>query len=123
VDLYLGQFLENETIQEWFMTEVQFYHQLFLRLMDYLSEKAIEENDLDLAISNLELLKAKDKLYEPAYSLLMKIYYQQGNLGMLRQVYQQCQQVMERQLNSSVSEDIKSLYQQLLNRENGSTQV
>lgn len=100
------------------MSEVQFFHQHYIHVMEHLSAEAIKDNDLDLAITYLEQLIAKDQLYEPAYRSLMKIYYQMGNLGMLQQVYQQCQQVMERQLNSTISEDLQMLYQQMLNREN-----
>ena len=117
VGLYQGRYLENEAMQEWFMSEMQFYHQRFIQAIENLAEDALKRNDVEQAITYLEQLIARDILYEPAYGRLMQIYAQGVNMGMVKQVYQQCQQAMDQQLGTSASDDIQALYHQLIGKD------
>ncbi|MFZ3150509.1 MAG: BTAD domain-containing putative transcriptional regulator [Anaerolineaceae bacterium] len=113
--LYQGRYFENEMVQEYCVAEEQYYHEIYLRTMDVLIERAMQQNDLESALNHTRTLLARDPLWEPAYRRLMVIYHRMGNQSMVQQTFKQCQQVMSRQIGSSVSAETQALLEELLN--------
>jgi len=113
--LYRGRYFENDPIQEYFIFEEQYYHQLYLHLMDKLIQNALDTNAYEQALDYAHALVTRDPLWEPAYRYLMQIYARMGNRSMVLQVYQQCQEALYRQLGSSVSTETRALADELIN--------
>jgi DNA-binding SARP family transcriptional activator len=114
--LYHVRFFENETIQEWFVSEEQYYHQQYIHAMEALIDRDLEAGNFEIALDHTSQLIARDLLWEPAYSKLMDIYQRMGNLGMVQQVFQQCQMVTQQNLNSDVSAEFRRHYDELMGR-------
>jgi DNA-binding SARP family transcriptional activator len=113
--LYRGRYFENNPIQEYFIFEEQYYHELYLHLMDKLIQNALDTNAYEQALDYAHALVTRDPLWEPAYRNLMRIYARMGNRSMVLQVYQQCQEALYRQLGSSVSSETRALAEELTN--------
>ncbi|HOE34162.1 MAG TPA: BTAD domain-containing putative transcriptional regulator [Anaerolineaceae bacterium] len=114
--LYQGRYFENEAAEEFFIAEGQYYHEQYLRVMDQLIASAAEAADWEKALSHCRTLLNRDPLWEPAYRSLMTIHHRMGNPGGLLQTYQQCQQVLMRELGSGVSAETQTLYHELSGR-------
>jgi LuxR family maltose regulon positive regulatory protein len=114
--LYQGRYFENEMIEEWFVSEEQYYHQQYIRVMEVLIDRALENGNFETALDYTNQLIARDMLWEPAYSKLMGIYQRMGNIGMVQQVFQQYQLVMQQSLNSNVSVEFQRMYDELMHR-------
>lgn len=116
VALYQGNYFQNELIQEWLTAEVQYYQQLYIQTMQKLIDQALQDNELERAMTYTHSMLGRDALWEPAYRTLMSLYHRQGNQGMVQQVYQQCQQVFTRQLGTDISPETHALYDELMDR-------
>ncbi len=116
VALYQGNYFQNELIQEWLTAEVQYYQQLYIQTMQKLIDQALQDNELERAMTYTHSLLGRDALWEPAYRTLMSLYHRQGNQGMVQQVFQQCQQVFTRQFGTDISSETQALYDELMGR-------
>ena len=114
--LYRGRYFENETIQEWFVSDEQYYHQLNISTLEMLIDQKMAQDNLETALVYANQLIAWDMLWEPAYGRLLTIYHRMGNLGMVQHVFQQCHQVMAQKLDSDVSPEFQDLYDELMNK-------
>jgi DNA-binding SARP family transcriptional activator len=115
--LYRGRYFDNEPVQEYFVFEEQYYHELYLHLMDKLILHFLEKNAFNQALDYARTLLNRDPLWEPGYRSMMQIYACMGDHDMVLQSYQQCQEVLYRQLGSSVSAETRALAERLLNNE------
>jgi DNA-binding SARP family transcriptional activator len=84
--------------------------------MEVLIDRALENGNFETALDYTNQLIARDMLWEPAYSKLMGIYQRMGNIGMVQQVFQQYQLVMQQSLNSNVSVEFQRMYDELMHR-------
>lgn len=114
--IYQGHYFQNEIVQEYLVAEEHHYHQLYIRLMEQLIEKAMQAHDLERAMAFAYFLLNQDPLWEPAYRTLMTIHHRMGNSGLVQQTYQQCQELLQRQLDSPVSEETHALFEELMGR-------
>lgn len=112
-ELYRGYYFENDPIQEYFILEEHYYHELYLRLMDKLIQDALGEGTPNQALSYAQVLIARDPLWEPGYRYLMQAYARLGNRAMVLQTFQQCQEVLSRQLGSAVSAETQAMLDEL----------
>jgi DNA-binding SARP family transcriptional activator len=109
VDLYCGYYYENESIQEWLSAAAQYFHQRFTSAAEKLIDIYMAEDDFENALSLTQELLKRDPCWEPAYRKQMCIYHRLGNRSMVQLTFEQCQQILQQQLNSDVSEETRDL--------------
>jgi len=118
-ELYSGNFLQNESAQEWFIAEEQYYYQKYLVLVNNLIDHAMESKEFEEALDLCTSIISRDKFNESAYRYQMQIYHNMGNDQLVRLVYQQCQQNIDQEFGREVSPETKKLYENLLNDRRG----
>ena len=111
--LYRGYYFENDPIQEYYVLEERYFHELYLRIMDELIQDAFNRNEPNQALDYAQVLLAHDPLWEPGYRYLMQAYAKLGNHAMVMQSFQQCQEVLTRQLGSAVSAETQAMFAEL----------
>ncbi len=111
--LYKGRYFEHELMQEYAVAEEQYYHERFIKAMESLLDHALLERNLEDALGYARGILARDPLWEPAYRKIMVIQHQLGNQSLVQQAYQQCQQVLKRQMDAAVSEETQTLWEEL----------
>jgi ATP/maltotriose-dependent transcriptional regulator MalT/DNA-binding SARP family transcriptional activator len=115
VQLYQGHYFSDSLMQEWLMIEEQFYHRQFLIAADRYIEHLLEEGNYENALNITHKVLNEDNLWEPAYRAQMTIYQQTNRPGMVRKVFNQCQEVFQSQIQSQVSQKTIEHYHQLIN--------
>ncbi len=98
------------------MAEGQYYHERYLRVMDLLIQSAMNAGDWEKALNFSKTLLSRDVLWEPAYRSLMVIHHRMGNPGSVLQVFQQCQQALNRGIGRGVSAETETLLNELSGR-------
>ena len=111
--LYRGRFLEGEVTQEWYASEEQYFHQLYLETSRRVIEQYIKEGKLERALDQAAQALKTEPLFEAGYGYQMKVYALLENPAMVSQVYRQARQVFERFYGEEPSEDLVRLYQRL----------
>jgi len=91
----------------------RYFHELYLRIMDELIQDAFNRNEPNQALDYAQALLAHDPLWEPGYRYLMQAYAKLGNHAMVLQSFQQCQEVLTRQLGSAVSAETQAMFAEL----------
>jgi DNA-binding SARP family transcriptional activator len=114
VQLYHGRYFENEAVGQYFVAEGQYYHERYLHTMDQLIQVAIKSDEWEKALNYSRTLLSRDALWEPAYRSLMLIHHRMGNPGSVLQVFQQCQQTLNREIGSGVSAETQTLFTELM---------
>lgn len=113
VMLYQGHYFEDSCVQEWLMSEEQYYHQQFLLASERLTRQLIETEAYEKALAITHMVLAQDGTWESAYRSQMLIFHAMGRPSMVGEVFQRCQDVYRRQFDSDVSPETANLYQAL----------
>lgn len=114
LNLYEGRYFQDSYVQEWLVVEDQYYHQQFLLASEKLVTRLINQKQYEKALDYTYKILHMDRLWEPAYRSQMKIFHDLGRLSMVREVFQQCQDVLESELGSAVSPATRELYNHLM---------
>jgi len=114
INLYQGRYFQDSYVQEWLVVEDQYFHQQFLLASEKLVARLINQEQFEQALDNTYKVLNVDRLWEPAYRSQMKIFHNLGRHAMVREVYQQCQDVLEREMGNAVSPKTRELYHNLL---------
>jgi LuxR family transcriptional regulator, maltose regulon positive regulatory protein len=118
VKLYQGAYFADCFMQEWLTIEEQYYRQQFLRSAERLCKWLISENQLEKALEISYKILGEDPLAESIYCLQMIIFHEMGRDSMVRSVFKHCQETFQNELQSSVSEETRQLFQELLAEDN-----
>ena len=116
LNVYRGDLLPEDLYEEW--TE-PWRHELFeMRntLLLEVSRLYDDQRRFDLAIERLEQLIHADSLHEQAHLRLMMIFVASGKRDRALRQYQYCRKAFARELAASPSDEIETLYQQILGR-------
>jgi len=115
IELYGGRLLEGESLQEYFMPEVQYYHRLYLESLGKVIEAAIQNQEFDQALELSNRLVRQEPLLEVGYEYQMRVYHELGNYAMLRKVFRQALDVYCKEYGpGSEPEELRKLYEKLI---------
>lgn len=115
IELYGGRLLEGESLQEYFMPEVQYYHRLYLESLGKVIEAAIQNQEFDQALEFSNRLVRQEPLLEVGYEYQMRVYHELGNHAMLRKVYRQALDVYCKEYgHGSEPGELRKLYEKLI---------
>ena len=99
VNLYKGELFENRSMIEWISSEREKMEQLYIQVLERLSQTYTRLKEYEKTIYWAEKLLTYDSTWEEAYRLLMYAYYQLQNRSQSVKWYDRCVQVLEKELN------------------------
>ncbi|MFJ7826526.1 BTAD domain-containing putative transcriptional regulator [Psychrobacillus sp. NPDC096623] len=99
IHLYKGELFENRIAIEWISTERDKAQQLFIQVLERLSQTYTRLKEFEKTIYWAEKLLSYDPTWEEAYRLLMFAYYQLQNRSQSVKWFDRCVEVLEKELN------------------------
>jgi DNA-binding SARP family transcriptional activator len=114
INLYEGRYFENCYVQEWLVVEQEYFHQKFLLAADQLISIYLSKSEYEKALNMTYVILNKDNLWESAYRSQMIIFDAMKRPSMIREVFQQCQEVFRSQIDSPLSPETIKLFERLM---------
>ncbi|MBO0794253.1 MAG: AAA family ATPase [Ktedonobacteraceae bacterium] len=122
IDLYRGAFLDGFFLKDtpdfdaWVRSARDHFHRLYLTTLRRLAERYESENQLEQAITCVQMLLTTDPLLEEAYARLMRLYWITGDrIEALRQYERLCS-ILAQELAVKPSPSTQALYEQIAQR-------
>jgi TolB-like protein len=112
--LYIGNLLEgidirDSVFEEWLSMERRRFHNLAIAVLQRLSELQTGRK----GITTAERLLALDPLQEEGHRILMRRHAEAGELGLALKAYEDCRQVLKRELSVTPSAETEALHQEI----------
>lgn len=111
LDLYQGEYLQDELYEDWPSEERERLLAFFLRTAEKLAALRVEQGRYDEAISLCRRILARDNCWERAYRLMMAAYAHQGNRPRALRVYQTCAETLRSELDTEPGLATRHLYE------------
>ncbi|NTW49172.1 MAG: response regulator [Chlorobiales bacterium] len=109
IALYADDFLKTDGFEDWSSYQREQLKDQYLDALESLSESALESENYEKTVTYANKMLGTDKLYEPAYELLIKAYMKQELISKAARVLKQCASAFEKELGMPVPERIKHL--------------
>ena len=122
VNLYLGDFLTGFTIadapefDQWHYFQAEHFRQQCARALEFLIELHYTHNNLEQAITNARRLLALDPLSETTHRRMMLLFAQMGHQAAALRQYQECERLLETELDVQPEEETRQLYEDIRRR-------
>jgi LuxR family transcriptional regulator, maltose regulon positive regulatory protein len=116
MNIYQGGYFSGNYAQEWLAIDEQHYHQKFLLAAESLIVAMVENADFDRALEITYKILNEDPLWEPAYRLQMTIFSKMDRQSMVKEVFEQCQTLMQEKMGSQISQSTSDLYETLIRK-------
>ena len=113
VNAYRGELLPGY-YEDWVLTQREEIHQAYLSALSQLAKLLEDSRQYEEAIEITNRLIRSEPLNESAYQLAMRLHALNDDRAGALQAYHACVTVMRRELDMEPSEDIKTLYEQLV---------
>jgi len=113
--LHRGQFLAEDLYEEWAMEARAQYDELHAGALEGIAEAHAQLRQYRPALEFLDEALQLDPLKEGLYQSKMRYHYYAGESHQALQTYQQCSEILERELGLSPSESTRELYESLKN--------
>jgi pimeloyl-ACP methyl ester carboxylesterase len=102
--------------EEWLLGERERLRELALEALAKLLAQQRQAGRTESAIQTGRQLLSLDPVQEPAHRALMRLYAQAGRRGAALRQYQQCVEVLQRELGVEPEAETRQLYQEILQR-------
>ncbi len=112
VSLVHGKYLEDLT-SAWIMPEQERLRQAYLAAATALAELTLQEGQAPKAIEVCERTLGQDRIYEPLYRVLMRVYARLGDKASVAHVYKRCEDAFRNDLAMQPSRETQDLYREL----------
>ena len=122
-DLLLGFGVSEPLFEDWLVAERERLREMALEALTRLLAHQSRTADTERAIRTAVRLLALDPLQEPVHRTLMQLYTRQGRRGAALKQYQLCVDGLRRELGTEPEKETKALYQELLRRPVGISEV
>ena len=113
VELYRGAYLADQPIADWQLTYREQSANEYIEVALRLGRTLLALNLHPELIERMWTLLNHDATIEAAHRLLMASYQANGNIEMVRRVYQSCKILLWQQLGTSPQHETTALYQQV----------
>ncbi len=110
LDLYQGEYLQEELYEDWPSEERERLLALYLRAAEKLAGVRLSQGRYDEAIGLCRRILARDNCWERAYRLMMLAYARQGNRPRALRLYQSCQETLRKELDTEPSAATRRLH-------------
>lgn len=108
--LYRGDFLEDYPYADWAAPERERLRELYLGMAEAVAHRALETGDEELAGTTAHAILARDRCWEEAWRILMRLHLAQGRAFMALRVYEQCAQALEEELGVPPAPETEELH-------------
>lgn len=113
-DLLAGLPEQSPSFEEWLVVERARLHELGVEALAELLARRVRATQLDAAVRTALQLLRLDPTQEPIQRTLMRLYFSRGRRGAALRQYQECVEVLKRELNTEPEEETRALYSHLL---------
>lgn len=113
--LYQGELMADEPYEAWPAQQRESLKETYLTVLDHLSDSYRHEGHPDAAIRLCERILSKDNCREEVYRRLMQCYCEMGQRDKALRVFQQCTEVLFRELEAKPTHATIQLYEQIKN--------
>lgn len=101
VDLYKGDFMEDEPYEDWAASERENYREELLVMLERMSEHHFAQGDIEGSAILCERILEKDTCRENVHKRLMLCYYRLGYRDKAMRQFRKCSEALQRELNMS----------------------
>ncbi|MDT3444629.1 MULTISPECIES: AAA family ATPase [unclassified Pseudofrankia] len=112
-DLYAGDLLDG-WYDEWLIADREQYRQRVMAVLARLVPLLTRRGEIDAAVGYAERARRYDRLAEPPYRWLMRLYDAQGDRARAVNAYHECVATLEDELGVQPSDKTRALYETLL---------
>ena len=113
-DLYQGDYLQDCPYSDWAIEERERLLDLHLSAAEDLASLLYEQGNFNQAVTLCHHILDYDPLWEEAYRLMMRSYYQQGNRSLALRAYQRCVRRLKETLDVEPARETRELFQTIL---------
>jgi DNA-binding SARP family transcriptional activator len=117
VNLYKGDYLAEALYDSWTLEERERLMARYLATATALAEKMAEKGDIQQAIQFSERVLRRDRCYEEAYQVLMKVYARSGSRSQALRTYTRCTQALQDELGIEPLPETTELYEHIKQNE------
>lgn len=121
VELYRGSYLDgfslpgNNEFSQWVSQEVERWEQHYLKALEVLIDETAAEEETQLAIDYARQYLLYNDLAEAVHCRLIVLYTELGDRSSAIRQYEQCSEVLERELGVKPAPETYAAYQAVLN--------
>jgi len=112
--LYQDDYLPDARYEDWASAERERLLALYLRSADRLAQELLTRGQYDECLAWCERILARDRCWEQAYRLMMRLYAQRGDRVQARRVFEQCVQVLRQELDVEPSPATQEVFRQVV---------
>ena len=117
VELYLGDYLEEDPYEEWTLLRREALKDTYLAILSKLAERSMKEEDYESGIIYCQKTLARDSCREDSYRQLMRCYSRLGQRSRALCWYQFCVRTLKVELDTSPDHQTVALYHRLMKSE------
>jgi DNA-binding SARP family transcriptional activator len=111
--LYAGDLMEDSVYEDWLSTEREHLKEVYLVILDKISQHLSLDGDPDTAICLCESMLEKDSCQEEVHRRLMLCYYRLGFRDKALKQYQRCTEILRKELGVEPTTETVRLYQSI----------
>ncbi|MBF0345752.1 MAG: hypothetical protein HQL06_16175 [Nitrospirae bacterium] len=113
VELYKGDFLEEDIYNDWSFPMREQYLEMYMKALKKLAYLCYKSLEYSITIEYINHILKKDEYDDFSYHLLMKTHTAMGNKHKAIDIYHKYCNVLRLELNTKPSNDITSFYQKI----------
>jgi ATP/maltotriose-dependent transcriptional regulator MalT/DNA-binding SARP family transcriptional activator len=117
VNLYKGDYLAESLYDSWTLEERERLMARYLATATMLAEKLLERGDVQQPVQLCERVLRRDRCYEEAYQVLMRVYAQSGSRSQALRTYARCEQALHDELAIDPLPETTDLYERIKRNE------
>jgi DNA-binding SARP family transcriptional activator len=117
VQLYKGDYLAEALYDPWTLEERERLMARYLATATILAERLMEKGDEQQAVQLCERVLRRDRCYEEAYQVLMRVYARSGSRSQALRTYGRCEHALQDELGIDPLPETTELYEQIKRNE------
>jgi DNA-binding SARP family transcriptional activator len=117
VQLYKGDYLAEALYDSWTLEERERLMARYLATATMLAERMMERGDEQQAVQLCERVLRRDRCYEEAYQVLMRVYARSGSRSQALRTYGRCEHALQDELGIEPLPETTELYEQIKRNE------
>ncbi len=111
--LYSGEYLQEYPYEEWADEGRRRYQSMWLRTAERVGQVRMLQGDWQGVIEIAQQILAQDSCWEPAWRMRIQAEYQMGNRSNALRLYDECEEVLEREMGISPEPETFKLYEKI----------
>jgi DNA-binding SARP family transcriptional activator len=117
VQLYKGDYLAEALYDSWTLEERERLLARYLANATALADRLLEKGDAQQAVQLCEWVLRRDRCYEEAYQVLLRVYARNGSRSQALRTYARCEQALQDELGIEPLPETTDLYERIKRNE------